>query len=73
MNMLTKLFTVTGMTCHACKKIIEMTASDFPEIKKCEVDFTTGRGTMEYDNGFHPDRFKNEVDKIGNYTLEFND
>ncbi len=71
--MITKLFTVKGMTCHACKKLIEMTASDFPEIKKCEVDFTTGKGSMEYDDGFDSGRFKHEVDNLANYTLEFND
>lgn len=70
--MLKKLFTVTGMTCHACKKMIEMTASDFPEIKKCDVDFKTGNGFIEYETGFDPERFKNEINKLGEYHLEFN-
>jgi copper chaperone CopZ len=67
-----KLFTVSGMTCHACQRIVEMTASDFPQIKACEVDFKTGRGFVEYESGFDPDRFKNEINRIGQYTLEFN-
>lgn len=67
-----KFFIVKGMTCNACKKIIEMTASDFSEIKRCEVDFKTGNGIMEYENGFDPDRFRNEVNNLGQYILEFN-
>lgn len=60
------------MTCHACKKIIEMTASDFPEIKKCEVDFTTSSGTIEYENGFDPEKLRKEINSIGKYILTFN-
>lgn len=68
-----KLFTVTGMTCHSCKKMIEMTAEDFPQIKKCDVDFRTGKGTMEYENGFDPEQFRKEINSLGQYSLQFND
>jgi len=68
-----KLFTVTGMTCHSCKKMIEMIAGDFSQIKKCDVDFKTGQGMVEYDDGFDPAQFKKEVDTVGNYSLQFND
>ncbi len=67
-----KHFTVLGMTCNSCKKIIEMTAGDFPEIKTCDVDFKTGKGFIEYEGDFDPNKFKNEIDHIGHYTLEFN-
>lgn len=70
--MLKKLFTVKGMTCTACKKIIEMTASDLPEIINCEVDFRTGDGFVEYEAGFDPEQFRNEINRLGQYSLEFN-
>lgn len=70
--MFKKTFTVKGMTCHACKKIIEMTASDFPEITKCDVDFQTGNGFVEYENDFDIEKFRKEINQMGQYRLEFN-
>lgn len=65
-------FKVTGMHCESCKAIIEDVARDFPEIKRCEVDFATGNGTIEFTDGFDPYSFKKEIDSLAKYSLEFN-
>ena len=71
--MQSKQFTVRGMTCVACKKLIEMVAGDYPQIKTCDVDYKTGHGVLEYEDGFDPGQFRNEINNEGKYTLEFNE
>lgn len=59
------------MTCPSCKAIIEDIATDFPEIKSCEVSLESGIGNLEYNEKFDLDKFKSEIENIGKYELEF--
>ncbi len=64
-------FKVTGMDCESCKTIIEDIAKDFPEIKNCQVDLSSGMGSIEYKDGFDLKKFQSEIDGIGKYKLDF--
>ena len=64
-------FKVTGMTCNACKAVIEDVATDFPEITHCTVEVASGKGSLEFKDGFDPNLFKNAIDTVGEYKLEF--
>ena len=64
-------FKVTGMTCESCKSIIEDIAKDFQEITSCSVELDSGRGWIEHQDGFDLTQFKDEINKIDKYQLEF--
>jgi Cu+-exporting ATPase len=40
---------VTGMTCAACARTIQVTLEDTPGVRKADVNFATGRATVVFD------------------------
>ncbi len=40
---------VTGMTCAACARTIQVTLADTPGVEKADVNFATGRATVVFD------------------------
>lgn len=64
-------FKVTGMHCNSCKAMIEDIATDFPDITHCEVDFKSGLGSLECQDGFDINKFKVAIEEVDKYKLEF--
>ncbi|RPJ59428.1 MAG: cation-translocating P-type ATPase, partial [Acidobacteria bacterium] len=40
---------VTGMTCAACARTVQVTLEDTPGVDKADVNFATGRATVVFD------------------------
>ena len=64
------IFTVTGTHCHSCAELIKDVCSDFPEIKKCEVDFKTGKTVIEHEGKIDFKKLKKEIENVGEYKVE---
>jgi copper chaperone CopZ len=61
---------IKGTDCKSCKILIEDVCKDIPGIKKCIVDFKTGKTIVDYDSGVLDwQRFKKEIDAIGKYNV----
>lgn len=63
--------TIKGTHCPACKKLIEaVSLEDIKGIKKCEVDYQTGKTVLEHDENLDWENFKKEIESLGEYHLE---
>ena len=69
--MKTKL-TIKGTHCNACKTLIEEICKEVPGISSCNVDFKTGTTEIEHNENVDWAKFKNEVEDLGQYTVEIN-
>ena len=71
---MTKTITITigGTHCKACKLLIEDVCKEKNGVKSCHVDFLTGKTVIEHDEHFNLDSFKEEVESLGQYSLESN-
>lgn len=44
-----KVFSVSGMHCGSCAKIISMELEELPGVKSVNVDYAGGKATVEFD------------------------
>ena len=60
---------LTGMTCPACKAIIEDICSDYSEIPAANADIKAATLTLEHKAGFDMTQLKNEIESEGDFKL----
>ncbi|MFA6039033.1 MAG: heavy-metal-associated domain-containing protein [Candidatus Peribacteraceae bacterium] len=61
---------IPGMHCASCAALVKDVTSAFPEIRHIEVDLETRRVTMEHDDAFTIEHWKDEVQGLGEeYTV----
>lgn len=61
--------TVQGTHCNSCKALIEDVCTEIPGIKSCDVDFKTGAIKIEHEKNVDWQKFKTEVEALGQYKL----
>lgn len=66
------IITIKGTHCESCKALIEDVCKEIPGIKSCSVDFKTGKTEIEHDERVDWERFKKEVESLGQYKVKLN-
>lgn len=61
--------TVKGTHCNSCSELIKDVCSEFPEIKKCDVDVKTGKTVIEHDGKLDLKKLKKEIEEVGEYKV----
>lgn len=61
---------IEGTHCNSCKMLIEDVSSEIAGINSCRVDFATGKTEIEHDGNVDWDKFKTEVESLGDYKVE---
>lgn len=64
--------TIKGTHCNSCKALIEDMCKEIPGINSCNVDFKTGVTEIEHEENTDWQKFKNEVESLGEYKVEVN-
>lgn len=62
--------TIKGTSCASCKTLIEDICRDVSGITSCLVDFASGRTEIEHELNADWQKLKQEVESIGQYTVE---
>lgn len=62
--------TIKGTHCNSCKALIEDVCTEIPGIKSCTVDFKTGATEIEHEENVDWQKFKTEVELLGEYKIE---
>ncbi len=62
--------TIKGTHCSSCKSVIEDVCKDISGVKKCTVDFKTGKTIVEHDASFDMNTFKKEIESLGEYKVQ---
>ena len=63
---------IKGAHCNSCKLLIEDVCRDIEGVRSCEVDLQTGVTVIEHTELFDSNLFKQEVEALGEYNVEFN-
>lgn len=64
--------TIKGTHCEACKALIEDVCTEISGMKSCAVDFETGITEIEHDENADWQKFKTEIESLGEYKVENN-
>lgn len=64
--------TIQGTHCASCKALIEDVCAEIPSITSCNVDFKTGTTEIEHDENVDWQKFKKEVEALGEYKVKLN-
>ena len=64
--------TIKGTHCNSCKALIEDVCKETPSINSCNVDFKTGVTEIEHEENIDWQKFKKEVESLGEYKIEGN-
>lgn len=62
--------TIKGTHCAACKALIEDICKDVFGMASCSVDFASGRTEIEHESNADWQQLKQEVESVGQYTVE---
>lgn len=65
-------FIIKGTHCDACKALIEDVCKEIPGISSCNVDFKTGATQIGHEGNVDWEKFKKEVESLGEYKVEIN-
>lgn len=68
--MKTAAIVIKGTHCNACKMLIEDVSCEIAGINSCKVDFATGKTEIGYDGNVDWNKFKIEVESLGDYKVE---
>lgn len=60
---------VKGTHCESCKAIIEDVSSETAGIKSAKADFKTGKVDIEHDGNVDWQKFKKEIESLGEYEV----
>lgn len=65
----TTTYTIDGMTCSSCVKIISSKICKLPGVEKCDVK--VGSATLTFKDGtqYTQEQMQTEVSKAGKYTI----
>ena len=64
-----KMITIKGTHCHACKALIEEVCLERQGVQSCDVDFKTGKTTIEHDSSFDLASATAEIESLGEYKI----
>lgn len=64
--------TIKGTHCVSCKTLIEDVCTEIPGISSCNVDFKTGITEIDHEENVDWQKFKREVESLGEYKVEIN-
>lgn len=70
--MKTAVIKINGTHCKSCKLLIEDVSKDIKGVKSCCVDFQSGKTFIGYDEHIDLEKFKQEVEGLGEYKVELN-
>jgi len=56
---------IPGMHCDSCAQLIQDVSSEFSEIKNVQVDLSTKKVVLEYEDGFDQAKWKTEIETLG--------
>lgn len=62
--------TIKETHCASCKVLIEDIASETEGITSCKVNFSTGETEIEHEQNADLEKFKKEVESMGDYKVE---
>jgi copper chaperone CopZ len=62
--------TIKGTHCNSCKALIEDVCGEIPGINSCNVNFETGITEIEHEENADWQKFKKEVESLGEYKVE---
>ena len=60
---------IKGMTCPACKALVEDVCSDFSEVNTATVDLKKGTLLVDVDEKFDFKSLKEEIESAGSYKV----
>lgn len=66
---MTSRFTVNGMHCLSCKKLIEEVCQEIPGVSSCSVDFEDRSAVVEHDESVTVPDLNKKVAELGNYKF----
>lgn len=66
------VLTIKGTHCNSCKILIEDICLEVEGVLSCNVDYATGRTEIEYGENVDWQKFKKEVESLGEYRVEVN-
>jgi len=55
---------IPGIHCDACSMLIKDVSSEFPAIANVEVDIATKQVTLEHDENFDVQKWKEEIESL---------
>lgn len=61
--------TIKGTNCDACKSLIEEVCGEIKGVKSCTVNFQTGETVVNYDENVDWEKFKKEIEGLGQYKI----
>lgn len=64
--------TIRGTHCNSCKLLIEDVSRDIAGVQSSEVNLESGEITIEHDEHFNQNEYKNEIEGLGGYSVTFN-
>lgn len=64
------IITIKGTHCVSCKALIEDACAEISGIQSCSVDFKTGTTEIEHEENADWEKFKEEVEALGEYKVE---
>lgn len=55
---------IPGIHCEACSALIKDVSSEFSSIKNVDVDIETKKVTLDHDESFDMQQWKNEIESL---------
>lgn len=68
--MFSKTFTLSGLTCPACKKISEKRLSTIPGIMRVEVNLDSGAAVIEAERKINSDEIRSALQNTSYQLIE---
>lgn len=63
-------FTITGMHCASCKRLIEDVVKDISGVEECLVDFEHGTATINHSDTLELSQIETSISELGDYTVK---
>jgi len=64
--------TIKGTHCNACKLLIEDVCKEMEGVQSCNMDLDGEEITIDHDEHFNQEIFREEIEGLGDYKLKFN-
>lgn len=62
---MTTTVSIPGIHCEGCAKLIKDISSEYPQIKKVDVDLDAKTITLDYESGFDQTKWSEEIESLG--------
>ena len=61
---MTTTVSIPGIHCPSCSALIKDVSSEFPSIKNVDVDIETKKVTLDHDENFEMQKWKEEIESL---------